>query len=268
VIVVIRQNEWVRYTYFQSKERIVVKKWFSKYKVVTMFTILSTLLLVSVAINVTAASSLIEIKANLNNGIKIMLHGKAFEPVDPVDGTKYVPITYKGRTYLPLRAVAEGAGLKVTWDDKTKTAYLGSAEGEIKNDQISYINASPEYGGYGPRYRLKSRTPELLKAGNVTFDYGYFGDNQSSQSESFNTNFEYDKFKVRIWADDYKDDDGNYSTYNPSIEFTDENGITIKKLDIEFGKMYELEIDIKDVKELYVSVSGGLSIIGEPKLGK
>lgn len=241
---------------------------FNNKKSKVIIAILTVMLMISLAFNVSAASTLVEINAYLNNGIKVMLHGKPFEPVDPDTGTKYVPITYNGRTYLPLRAVAEGAGLKVTWDANTETAYLGDAEGNIAKDKISYIQASPEYGGSGPRYRLKSRAPEFLKAGNVVLEFGYFGEHQSSQSEYFRTNFEYDKFKARIWVDDEKDEDGKYSPIKPVIELTDENGVSVKKWDAEFGKLYEIEADIKDVKELTISVSGGFSIIGEPMLGK
>lgn len=246
-----------------------MKKRLVKYKVATMFTILTTMLMVSVAFNVSAASSLVEIKAFLNHGINVVLHGKKFEPVDPDDGTKYVPITYKGRTYLPLRAVAEAAGLKVTWDNNTSTAILGNEEGEIAKETISWIKASPEYGGYGPRYRLKSRTPQLLTAGDGTvFEFGYFQENSSGQSEWFNTNYEFDKFKVRIWADDNKDENGKYDYSDSEIKITDENDILVKEIKVEYGKMYDIEIDIKDVKQLRVSVRGGKSIIGEPMLGK
>lgn len=225
--------------------------------------------MLSVAFNVSAASNLVEIQAFLNNEIKIMLHGKSFEPKDPDDGTKYVPITYKGRTYLPMRAVAEAVGLEVLWDNNTQTASIGNTGGEIVKNKISWINASPEFGGGASNYRLKSRTPELLTAGDKTvFDFGYFAENSAGQSESFNTNFGYDKFKARFWVDDDKDEEGKYNYLDSFIEITDEHGITIKKIDVEYNKMYDVEINIKDVKELKIWVRGGKSIIGEPMLGK
>jgi len=243
-------------------------KWFSKKKLAIMFTVSTVLLMFSVALNVSAASNLIEITAYFNKSIKMVLHGKPFEPKE-AGGTNILPITYKGTTYLPMRAIAEAVGLKVTWDGKTQTAYLGTTEGEIVKDKISYIKASPELGGSGSRYRLKSREPKLLTAGDGTvFEFGYFGENQAGQSEYFNTNFEYDKFKARFWADDNKDDQGNYEYTDSVIEFTDENEISIKKINVEYGKMYDIEIDIKDVKELRVWIRGGKSIIGEPMLGK
>lgn len=246
-----------------------MNRWFSRKKLMVMLSITTVLLMLSVAVNVSAATGLIQINAYLNNGIKVMLHGELFEATDPVDGSKYVPITYKGRTYLPLRAVAEAVGLEVTWDGPNNTAHLGDVSGEIVKDQISWIKADPEYGGAGPRYRLKSRTPEFLTAGDGTvFEFGYFGEYQAGQSEYFYTNFEYDKFKARFWVDEEKDEEGNYYSINPEIRLDDEHGTVIKKLDVEYGKMYEIEVDIKDVMELNIWVSGGKSIIGEPMLGK
>src|SRR5690606_10675405 len=66
------------------------------------------------------------IKANLNHGIKITLDGKPWTPRD-AQGNALTPITYKGSTYLPVRAVAEAAGISVDWDAATQTVILGEA---------------------------------------------------------------------------------------------------------------------------------------------
>jgi hypothetical protein len=249
-----------------------VNRWFSRTKLAVMLAISTVLLMFSVAWNVSGASTLVEIQAYLNNGIKVVLHGKPFEPVDPDDGSKYVPITYNGRTYLPLRAVAEGAGLKVTWDANTGTAYLGDTEGTIEKQSISYIRVSPEFARVNEGlYRLKNRMPEYLnRAPGKTFEYGYSGDSgyYAGMSMTVITNFEYDKFKATFWIDEEKDENGEYTGSDPVIEFRDENSIPVKKFDVEYGKLYDIELDIKDVMELEVWASGSLSIIGEPMIGK
>lgn len=107
---------------------------------------LAVALFFSLSANVLGADGLIEIQAYLNNGIKMTLNGKPFEPTDPSDGSKYVPITYKGRTYLPLRAVAEAVGMEVLWDANTNTAHLGSVGGEIQKTGLSWTRVTPEYG--------------------------------------------------------------------------------------------------------------------------
>lgn len=54
-------------------------------------------------------------------------------PVTPKDvtGTIVEPFIYQGTTYLPVRAVGEAIGKKVTWDGETKTVYLGEKPGDV-----------------------------------------------------------------------------------------------------------------------------------------
>lgn len=233
--------------------------------------ILSVALFFSLSANVLGADGLIEIQAYLNNGIKVTLNGKPFEPTDPADGSKYVPITYKGRTYLPIRAVAEAVGMEVLWDAQNNTAHLGSVSGEIAKNELSWTRVTPEYGPDSNLYRMKSRQPEFLnRAPGRTFEYGYSGEPGywANMTIFVNTNYEYDKFKATFWLDDDKDENGNY--YNePFIEFYDEFESPVKIFtDVEWGKVYEIEVDVKDVQQLRVTAGGGLSIIGEPMLGK
>ena len=246
--------------------------WFGNRKQRTIFVIMAVLLTLSLSFNVaSSASDLVEIKAYLNNGIRVVLHGKIFEPKES-DGSKVVPITYKGRTYLPLRAVAEAVGLEVTWDGNTNTAYLGEVGGEIQKEQISYIRVSPEYArANADLYKLNSRMPGYLnRAPGKTFEFGYAGDPgyYAGMSIVVLTNYEYDKFKATIWVDEEKDENGEYMGGDPTIEFRDEYGSLVKHMDVQYGNLYEVELDVKDVMELEVWVSGSLSIIGEPMIGK
>ncbi len=235
--------------------------------------LLSVLLALSVSVNLVAANGLTEITAYLNATIKVVLHGKEFVPIEPSDGTRMVPITYKGRTYLPLRAVAEAVGLKVTYDANTATAYLGDTEGDIGKKTIHYIRVSPEYleGSGADLYKLKSRTPELLsRAPGKSFEFGYATDEEyyAGLHVFVKTNYEYDKFKATFWVDERKYPDGSYMADSPKIEIRDEHDVLVKKLDAQFGKLYEVEVDVKDVKVLNVWVTGSLSVIGEPMIGK
>lgn len=224
---------------------------------------LAGLLFISLSVNVLGAGTLTEVKVFLNTGIKVMLNGKAFEPVDPDDGTKLVPITYRGSTYLPMRAVAEAAGLKVTWDANTETAYLGDAEGDIIPESIAYIKASPEFVYNGNNlYRLASRTPEeLTTADGTKLNYGYVTGGSRSVNLEVLTEFAYSKFKAKIWAEDTHSED-------LKIEFVDENKLLVKSLTVKSGTMTDLELDIKDTKTLRIYVQGDKSIVGEPVLGK
>lgn len=230
----------------------------------TVTTALAVMLSLSLSYNVFGAGTLTEVKVFLNTGIKVMLNGKPFEPVDPDDGTKLVPITYRGSTYLPMRAVAEAAGLKVTWDGNTETAYLGETSGEIGPESISYIKASPEFVYNGDKtYRLASRTPEELTTGDGTvLNYGYVTGGSRSVNIEVTTNFAYSKFKAKIWAAD------SLTTNDLQVKVVDENNVVVKDIRVKSGTITELELDVKDTKALRIYVQGDKSIIGEPQLGK
>lgn len=236
-------------------------KWFRQNRVAV---VLGVLLVYSLAGNVMAAGGLTEITAHLNSNIKIALHGQLFEPIEPTDGSRMVPITYKGRTYLPLRAVAEAVGLNVTWDPNTETAYLGNEARTIEK-QISYITVSPEYVSTDKEWVLKSREPDRLTYGNGNlFDTGYTTEvGYGGIYARILTNYEFDKFKASIWVDDAEPTDEE-----AEIEFRDEHDSLVKSFKVKWGEVLNVELDIKDVQELTVSIPGDKSILGNPMLGK
>ncbi len=65
-----------------------------------------------------------QIQAILNDQIKVTLNGQVQEFRDETTGEIQYPITYHDRTYLPLRNVAQLAGLNVGWDGNSNTAIL------------------------------------------------------------------------------------------------------------------------------------------------
>ena len=64
------------------------------------------------------------IQAIQNTAIKISLNGQTQEFKDETTGEVQYPITYHDRTYLPLRNVAQLAGMNVDYDSNTNTAIL------------------------------------------------------------------------------------------------------------------------------------------------
>lgn len=59
----------------------------------------------------------------VNKNIKFTVNGEPFVPME-ADGTICYPLTYKDRTYIPARFIAEKAGLSVTWVGETQTIKL------------------------------------------------------------------------------------------------------------------------------------------------
>ncbi len=68
--------------------------------------------------------------AVLNDQINFSLNGVSTVPVGD-DGTPVLPISYKGTTYIPLRALGYLLGLGVDYDGPTKTALLTSTTTKV-----------------------------------------------------------------------------------------------------------------------------------------
>lgn len=71
-----------------------------------------------------------QIQAMLNDQIKVSLNGEIQEFRDETTDEVQYPITYKDRTYLPLRTVANLVGVNVDYDSESNTAILTTEEQE------------------------------------------------------------------------------------------------------------------------------------------
>jgi len=78
------------------------------------------------------------IQAMQNTEIKISLNGEVQNFKDETTGETQYPITYNNRTYLPLRNVANLAGLEVDYDIEQNMAIL-------KKDNLNYEIAKKYY---------------------------------------------------------------------------------------------------------------------------
>ena len=83
-----------------------------------------TVILNSVIIPVFAAKITKQLTANYND-IKIAVDGTLITPKD-AGGKVVEPFIIDGTTYLPIRAVSEGFGAKVDWDENMKTVVIES----------------------------------------------------------------------------------------------------------------------------------------------
>ena len=81
-----------------------------------------------------AATKIEKIEATINHGISIILNGTKWTPKD-VNGNVVQPISYKGSTFVPLRAVSEATGAYIEWDqDKQEITLItkdAPATGEV-----------------------------------------------------------------------------------------------------------------------------------------
>ena len=148
-----------------------------------------------------AAGVVQEIRANLDPTITVTLNGEAQTFLD-ANGNRVYPVTYKGTTYLPVRAVAGLVGLGVDWDGTTRTVILGKQPGGIdlidtykayhvtdyagqiqstdkKTEDISGISCTHWLQGYtgGAAFRIRAISFNLQgKHDTLTFSYYADGD--------------------------------------------------------------------------------------------
>lgn len=84
-------------------------------------TILSMLMVLMPSVY--SESKVSEDTATLSGTINIMFDGQEFNPLEE-DGSEIFPIVYKGRTFLPLRAILERIGANITWDGATSSILM------------------------------------------------------------------------------------------------------------------------------------------------
>lgn len=87
---------------------------------------LAVVMLFAFTAGVVAAPVVQQISASLATDIQFTVKGKAWAPKD-ADGSALYPIIYNDRTYLPVRAVGDALGVKVDWNNDTRTVILGDA---------------------------------------------------------------------------------------------------------------------------------------------
>lgn len=90
--------------------------------------IITVIVICSMAIGALGATGFQKIEAYLNHDLKIELKGQPWTP-------EQTPITYKGYTYLPVRAVGEALNVHIGYDNATKTVSIGEAEPVESNGQ-------------------------------------------------------------------------------------------------------------------------------------
>lgn len=66
-----------------------------------------------------------QVAANINYDITVTFNGEA-KALSNVNGQQVYPVLYGGTTYVPIRAIGYLLGLKVDWDQATRTVLLGT----------------------------------------------------------------------------------------------------------------------------------------------
>jgi hypothetical protein len=81
----------------------------------------------SLTTGVFAAGKLTAIQAFLNGEVKFLKDGVNWRPTDD-KGNEVLPITYLGKTYLPLSVIAGAFNIPVSYDGAKKTVIIGQTD--------------------------------------------------------------------------------------------------------------------------------------------
>lgn len=222
---------------------------------------LSCAVLVGSFASVLADGNDVNITAILSGSIKMKLYGKDFTPQE-TDGTYIKPISYNGRTYLPVRALAEALNIPVEWDGPTSTVWLGGKiESIAVNDTSLYENSNATI--------ITTDTDKLTTTSKI---YKWGITNKEVMKNVFykcsvKPNGKYKHFTASLFLDDK-------ATGDVIMEFRKEafDGAVIRSVTLKPGVTQDIDIDIGGVEKLYIyssvlnSKSGTVSklIIGEP----
>lgn len=160
-------------------------------------------------------------------------------------GKTVEPFIYNGTTYVPVRAAAELAGLKVEWDGAKKAIHLWD---KIEKNTVYLVDVRPPHAG--KEYKTYAKDRESFSMGSmefkkgVTIGEGYFA-TKDTCSAFFNLNDEYTELEMSVgcsYAADVK--------YISKLQFV---------LDDKIVK--EVEIKASDIPtKITVPVKGGLNL--------
>ncbi|SHD76253.1 stalk domain-containing protein [Schnuerera ultunensis] len=189
------------------------------------------------------------IQATLARDISFSLNGQAHKFKDENGSTLY-PILYEGRTYLPVRAVSETAGLGVDWDNKTKTVILnthGQGEGtdpitgktEDGNKSVNLVDRVNSLGN-------AIKTVENKYVQYISYNKGLVADSEYTLWRMNIDTTSYDELVLEI---------AHLGGNLVEIEIYDNSSdIRLEALSIESAdSLKKISIDISDIDELRVN---------------
>jgi hypothetical protein len=158
------------------------------------------------------------------------------------DGSRLYPISYKGRTYLPVRALANALSVAVDYDSETKTVYLGERE-RIPLEGKDYMK------NYTSQF---STDKDQLLVNGKQYEWGivYTGtDGYYEYSGFIYPNGKYQKFGGVAC---FEDQDDSTDEVIIKIRENDYQGKVLKEITVKKGESIPFEIDIPKLKTLYV----------------
>ncbi|QOX65698.1 hypothetical protein FRZ06_21270 [Anoxybacterium hadale] len=101
-----------------------------------------------------------EVQVLLVDDLRITVNGEE-KQIRNMDGSTLSPISYQGRTYLPIRAVADLVNYEIRWDDASRTFSITSASNGAEEEGWSGY-ASIAAAAYTAGKALRGKDYEAL----------------------------------------------------------------------------------------------------------
>lgn len=209
------------------------------------------------------ADSLVKnITAVQDAGVKIKLNGENFTPKE-ADGTINHPIIYQGRTYLPVRSIAEAIKMPVDWDAETRTVILGTAEAaseivlgreqlfnpdKAKDRELMYSTSSSlELNQFDFETSYENGIIGVINSHNITIGvntsgYNYISGEGCAKGKNTNSFGTTDLEEMRV----------NVYIYDPIAKVKGDKLGTIK---IAAGKPCPFKIDVSGASQILLEVN-------------
>lgn len=191
--------------------------------------------------NIGASSVNKEIKALLNATLKIKVNGSDFIPAAE-DGSRLYPISYNGRTYLPVQSIAKALSVAVSYDAASQTIYIGERD-RIPMEGKDYVkNYTSQFSS--------DKSQLLINGKQYSWGIVYTGTEGYYEYSGFiYPNGKYQRFGGVACMEDL-----DKSTEEVIIKIRENNyeGRVLKEITIKKGESIPFEIDIAGIKTLYI----------------
>lgn len=208
-------------------------------------------ILAGICIGTFASGTLDKIEAYLNRGITIRYNGEVQTMYD-AQGTRVYPITYKGTTYLPVRAVSNMLGIDVEWDGANNTVLLGENDytPRTRLTDLAYYNKSNNTDGF--KFRRVDTAKDNL--GNEYIDpMRIMRSCQTKYWESYMLTEDYSTFSGTLFID-YED---RSSRTTCSVRVYGDGELLYSSPTMTAGvQPVDFSVDISGVDELKLEVNG------------
>lgn len=196
------------------------------------------------AVSISAASQVQTVSATINSALKIVLNGKVFTPKDE-SGKKIETLTYKGRTYLPIRVILDEFDIPVSYEGSTSTIELGT---KVEAVDLIKANAYDRNSEWGDVYQ--SVDPDKLTLATKKFKSGVISENKyrgGTNSFKLDLNKKYTTLSLDVALIDGQ---SNYK-----IMIVDKNSISLKETIIDSEEVVNISVNVAGLEAVWVKMT-------------